>query len=155
MTIDLQAVIAIGIAYLLYCLALAGGIQTAINQIKPLFLEPIKNKLVEVDPLTADTRYLIVMYVFRGLITTVAYFYLGGGLNSTRAVLNGVAGSIPDVGVAIGTIALVVLGEEVLHPLIDRLYILKKIAADMGEINVTVPTSTETDTSVNIETSPQ
>lgn len=155
MTIDLQAVIAIAIAYLLYTLALAAGVQTAINQIKPLFLDPIKAKLTEMDATTADSRYLIVIYVFRAIITALAYLYLWGGVNATRAILGSFGGSIPDAGIAIGTIALVVLGEEVIHPLVDKLYVLRDTAKLLGEINVTVPTSTVTDTSVSVESSPK
>lgn len=146
MTIDLQAVIAIAIAYILYCGVLAGGIQLAINQLKPLFLTPIKDALTKADADTAENRYLIVIYVFRTVVTALAYVYLWGGVSATRAVLAGFASTVPDIGIAVVTVALVVLGEEVLHPVLERLYTVEKIAKELGEITVTVPTTTETTT---------
>ena len=132
MTFDLQLVIAIVIAYLLYCVVLASGVQVAINQVKPLFLDPIKAKLT-------DTQYLVVLYIFRAIITGLAYVYLWGGVEATRATLNGFASSVPDAGIAIVTIAFVVLGEEVLHPLIERAYILRDIAKQLKETTANPP----------------
>ena len=139
MTIDLQAIIATAIAFLLYCGVLAGGVQLAINQIKPLFLDPIKAWLAKVDKTTADQRYLIVIYVFRTVITTLAYLYLWGGVVATRAVIGSLAASVPDVGIAVVTIAFVVLGEEVLHPLVERLYILRDAFGGLATITVDQP----------------
>jgi hypothetical protein len=133
---ELQTMIALAIAYLLYCLTLAGAVQVAINQVKPLFLEPIKERVTE-------RQYLIVIYVFRAIITAAAYFWLWGGIAATRAVLGGMPASIPDAGVAIVTIALVVLGEEIIHPLVSRLYVLKDTVGELGEVTIPVQASTD------------
>lgn len=146
MTIDLQLVIATIIVYLGYCAILAGGIQLAVNQMKPLFLDAIKAWLVKTDETTAENRYLVVIYALRTVITALAYFYLWGGVMATRAALSGLASTVPDVGIAVVTIAVVVLGEEIIHPLIERFYILRDIARQLGEIDVTVPVPATSDT---------
>lgn len=95
--------------------------QLAVNQLKPLFLEPIKARVT-------DDQYLIVIYVSRTLITAAAYLWIWGGVSATRAVVPLLPDAIPDIGVGIVTVALVVLGEEVIHPLVERAYILRDIA---------------------------
>lgn len=129
---DLESVLAIFIVYLGYVLSLAGLIQIGINQLKPLFLEPIKERVTE-------QQYLIVIYVFRTVVTAAAYFGLWGGVEATRAI--GLPVFIPDYGVAIATIGLVVLGEEVIHPVIERFYVLRDLAKQLRDTRPTGPTT--------------
>lgn len=146
---DLQAVLASGIAFLLYTLTLAGAVQIAINQVKPLFLDPVKNRNEAPTDGTPDNVYLVYLYFFRAALTSVAYFYLWGGVAATRAVVPLLPAFVPDPGIAIVTIALVVLGEEIIHPLLDRLYALRDAAKLLSEpftplesaalVNITMP----------------
>lgn len=136
---DLENVLAIFIVYLGYVLSLAGLIQIGINQLKPLFLEPIKNRLVVPENPNGEQQYLIVIYVFRTVVTAAAYFGLWGGVEATRAI--GLPVFIPDYGVAIATIGLVVLGEEVIHPVIERFYVLRDLAKQLRDTRPTGPTT--------------
>lgn len=132
-TFDLQAALAGLIVFLLYVGSLAGALQLAINQLKPLFLDPIKNRKDAPTGDTPDNVYLVYLYVFRTGLTSLAYFYLWGGIAATRAAAPFLPAFIPDPGIAIGTIALVVLGEEIIHPLLERAYILRDVAKLLAE----------------------
>lgn len=132
-TFDLQLVLATGIAYLLYTLTLAGAVQVAINQLKPLFLDPVKNRKDAPTGDVPDNVYLVYLYVFRAGLTTIAYLYLWGGVAATRAVVPLLPAVVPDLGIAAVTIAFVVLGEEIIHPLLDKLYVLRDVAKLLAE----------------------
>lgn len=128
MELSLDLILSQLIAYLLYVGALAGVVQTVINTIKPQFITPIKERL------EAEGRgdwYLFVFYIFRIAVTGFGFFGVWGGVEAAREFLPAFE-FIPDFGVAFGTIFLTVLGQEVIHPLLDRLYILKD-AADLLE----------------------
>lgn len=152
---DLQLVLAAGIAYLLYTITLAAAVQTGINQLKPLFLDPVKNRK-DAPTDGPDNVYLVYIYAFRATLTTLAYFYLWGGVVATRAVIPLLPAFVPDPGIAIVTIAFVVLGEEIIHPLLDRLYALRDAAGLLKEIepqptvNVTVTDSTGAEVSKQV-----
>lgn len=107
------------IAYLAYTAILAGVLQVAINHLKPIFIDPFKPQL-------ADNVYLAFMYVFRGVVTFLAYFGLWGGIEATRAAAPSLFANVPDGGVAFATIALVVLGAEFIHGAMDWLYNVKE-----------------------------
>lgn len=159
-TLDLQLVIAGFIVYLLYVLSLAGIMQLAINQLKPVFLTPVKNRIAE-DPTNMKTGeiseglYLLWLYTFRTGLSAIAYFYFWGGIAATRATAPFLPAFIPDPGIAIGTIALVVLGEEVIHPILERVYILRDAAKLLTQpfpalepsplVNITVPPGSSAD----------
>lgn len=134
---NIEQTIAVLIVYLLYTGALAGSIQVAINQLKPLFLDPIKNS-ENVSP----TAYLVIVYVTRTLVTAVAYLWLWGGIAATRAVLDlPIFGLVPDVGIAVVTIFFVVLGEEFIHPILDRFYVLRDIEKSLRDQQTRLPPS--------------
>lgn len=120
---ELQAILATLIVFLVYAGGLAAGIQVAVNELKPVFLNYVKERV------TTD-QYLIVIYVTRAGLTAIAYFGLWGGIAATRAIVE--LPFIPDAGIAVGTIAIVVLGEEIIHPLLERIYILRDIAKKLG-----------------------
>lgn len=130
----LSDLVAIAIAFALYCLSLAGGVQVTVNQLKPLFIDPFKDKLT-------SQQYTLVIYAVRTIITAVAYFYVWGGVVATRLVVPSLPSVIPDLGVALVTIMLTVLGEEVLHPIIDRLYILRDAAKFLGDLPTPIESS--------------
>ncbi len=114
-TVSLDQILAQLIGYLTYCALLAGAVQVTVNQLKPIFIEPLKAKL-------DDAQYLATIYIVRTLFTILGYFTLWGGVEATRAVLPEMARSLPDVGIAGVTIACIVLGQEVLHAWVSRLY---------------------------------
>jgi hypothetical protein len=105
--------------YLAYVLSLAGALQLIINQFKPIVFEPIKEWLEE-------SHYLVFVYVVRGVITVLAFHFVWGGTE----VLYGLAPALsifPEFGASVLTVALIVLGEEVIHGIVDRLYEIKEI----------------------------
>lgn len=136
---DLSFILAQFIAYLAYTTALAGALQVAINTIKPIALTPLKARY-------GDKIYLMVMYVFRIALTIVGYFTFWGGVEATRALLPSLSSSIPDFGIFIVTILLIVLGEEFIHALTDRAYASKKA---VDSLNTGVTTTTTTTASPN------
>lgn len=132
MELTLDLILSQLIAYLLYILALAGVVQTVINTLKPQFITPIR------DRLEAEGRgdwYLFVFYIARIIVTGFGFFGVWGGVDAAREFLPAFE-FIPDYGVAFGTIFLTVMGQEIIHPLIDRLYTFKD-AAGMLEIDLT------------------
>lgn len=135
-TVDLEQLAVWALIYLGHIVALASVIQTGINQLKPAFFDPIRSRF-------GDDVYLMVIYVARTALTALAYFYAWGGTAPIRAIIP-IPAEIPDLTVAWVTIGLIVLGEEFIHPIIDRLYILRDIAkmlkrgAPETSINATV-----------------
>lgn len=135
-TVDLEQLAVWALVYLGHVLLLASVIQTAVNQLKPVFFDPIRSRF-------GDDVYLMVIYVARTALTALAYFYAWGGTAPIRAIIP-IPVEIPDLTVAWVTIGLIVLGEEFIHPIIDRLYILRDIAkmlkrgAPETSINATV-----------------
>lgn len=130
-SIDLQNLFAQAIAYLGSLLVFAGAVQLAINQLKPLFLDYLKEKL-------SEQQYEITFYVFRAVVTIVGFIYVWGGVATVKATLPSLPATIPDLGIAAVSIALIILGEEIIHPLLDRLYALRD-AAKLLEILPVVP----------------
>lgn len=118
MTFDIGSILGQAIAYLLFVSGLAGAIQVAINQLKPQFLEPLKERLTE-------STYLGTMYAFRFVLTLIGYFAVWGGSEATRSLLPSLPSGVPDAGLAFVTILLIVLGQEVIHALMDKLYAFK------------------------------
>lgn len=128
---SLEQIVAISIAYLLYTLTLAGAVQVAIESMKPVFITPIREYL---DTVGKSQLYLPLFYTFRLLLTSIGFFSVWGGVPAVKAVLD-IELLVPDYGIAIVTILFVVLGEEVIHPLLDKLYSLKD-AVEMLEIEI-------------------
>lgn len=124
MELTLDLVLSQVIAYLLYVGALAGVVQTVISTLKPQFITPIKDRL---EAAGRGEYYLFVFYLFRIVITGFGFFAVWGGTDAAREFLPAFD-FIPDFGVAFGTIFLTVLGQEIIHPLLDRLYLLKDAA---------------------------
>lgn len=127
---ELNEVLSQAVAYLLYVLALAGVVQVAINTIKPQFITPIKERL---EASGEERWYLFVFYLFRIAVTAFGFFGVWGGVAAARELLPA-AHFISDLGLGIGTVFLVVLGEEVIHPLLDRLYTIID-AVELLEVN--------------------
>lgn len=137
-TLDLQNLFAQGIAYLGSLLVFAGAVQLAINALKPLFLDYLKEKL-------SAQQYEIMFYVFRAVVTIGGFIYVWGGVATVKATLPSLPATIPDLGLAVVSIALIILGEEIIHPLMDRLYALRDAAKLLEIIPVPVdPTGTTT-----------
>lgn len=132
MEFSLDIILSQLIAFLLYVGALAGVVQTVINTLKPQFITPIKERLIEAG---REDWYLFVFYLFRIAVTGFGFFAVWGGVDAARAFIPSFE-FIPDFGIAFGTIFLTVLGQEIIHPLLDRLYLLKD-AAGMLEIDFT------------------
>ena len=125
MDLTLDFVVAQGITFLLYVSALAGIVQTVINTLKPQFITPIKERL------EAEGRgdwYLFVFYLFRIAVTAIGFFTVWGGVEAVRELMPALE-FLPDIGLGLGVIILTVLGQEVIHPLLDRLYILRDAAS--------------------------
>lgn len=116
---NVESIFTQAIAYLLYCSSLSGTLQVFINQLKPSFIEPYRK---EGQFLADPNRYLAFIYVLRTVLTIVAYLTLWGGVGATRALLGSLPLVIPDLGVGTVTVMLIVMGQEILHPLITRLY---------------------------------
>jgi hypothetical protein len=134
---ELSLILGQVILYFTYVAALAGALQTSINLIKPVVLTPIKEKY-------GKEIYVLVIYVFRLLLTIVGFYFVWGGVQTARDVIPLLPTSIPDVGVAFVTIFLVVLGQEVIHPIIERLYLFQKAVNNLGTVNE-APTNVETE----------
>ena len=126
MTFDIGNILAQGLAYLLFVSGLAGALQVGINQLKPQFLEPLKERL-------SESTYLGTIYAFRFVLTLIGYFTIWGGSEATRALLPSLPTSVPDIGLAFVTILLVVLGQEVIHALMDKLYAFKDAVYSLTE----------------------
>lgn len=146
-TIDLQSLFAQAIAYLGSLLVFAGAVQLAINQLKPLFLDYLKAKL-------DATQYLITFYVFRAVVTIVGFIYLWGGVATVKATLPSLPATIPDIGLAVVSIALIILGEEIIHPIMDRIYALRDAAKLLEVLPIALPTGGTTTTTTTTTPSP-
>lgn len=118
MTYTFDSIFAQIFAYFTVLLALAGALQTAINTLKPQVFEPIKARV------DANT-YLVIMYAFRLLLTIFAFVFLWGGVGAVRSYVPFLPASVPDFGLSIFTIFLIVLGQEFIHAGMDRLYIFR------------------------------
>lgn len=114
----LEEILSQFIAFLTWAGMLAGAVQLAINQLKPYILTPLKDRL-------SEEAWLASIYALRTLITIIGFFSLWGGVDAARDQLPIIASNIPDVGIAIVSILIIVLGQEVIHVFIDRLYLLR------------------------------
>lgn len=122
--LNLDTILAQALAYLTYVGILAGALQVFINQLKPVFIEPLKAKMDE-------AQYLATIYIIRTLFATVAYFTLWGGVPATRSVLPEFATALPDFGIAFFTIMIAVAGTEVIHAWISNAYQFKEMAKSL------------------------
>lgn len=128
--IDFNTFLNGAIIYLMYVSSLAVVVQTAINTIKPTILESVKTALQDAGH---GDKYMFLFYIFRLLITVFGFYALWGGVDAVRQYLDFLPFTPPDAGIAIGTIFLVVTGQEVIHPLIERLYFIKETIIEVTE----------------------
>lgn len=129
---DLGAILASLIVYLGYLAGMATACQAAINKIKPVILEPIRNTF------GLDERgWLVVMYVAQFVFAIAGLATLGWASTLTASLAPVlVVLPIPDTGVLIFSVLLVVAGQEVIYGLIKGLYAVQD---GLGELNKTVP----------------
>jgi len=111
---DLGAILASLIVYLGYLAGLATACQAAINKAKPVLLEPIRTML-NLD----ENGWLILMYVAQFVFAVIGFATLGWAATLSSALAPVlVVLPIPDAGILIFSILLVVAGQEVIYGLI-------------------------------------
>lgn len=127
---DLGAILASLIVYLGYLAGMATACQAAINKIKPVILEPIHSRLDE-------RGWLVVMYVAQFVFAIAGLATLGWASTLTASLAPVLAVlPIPDTGVLLFSVLLVVAGQEVIYGLIKGLYAVQD---GLGELGKTVP----------------
>lgn len=120
--IDLSAALSNAIVYLAYTLTLAWALQVGIEQLKPFIITPLAESL----NLTEES-YVPFMYIVRGVITVIAYVFIWGGTEATRAAAPFLS-FVPDIALGVVTVLVVIGGESVINDLTDRLRALKEAA---------------------------
>lgn len=111
---DLGAILASLVVYLGYLAGLATACQAAINKAKPVLLEPIRS-MFNLD----ERGWLILMYVAQFVFAVIGFATLGWSATlaaSLAPVLTVLP--IPETGLLIFSILLVVAGSEVIYGLI-------------------------------------
>lgn len=121
----LENVLANAIAYLMYTMTLALALQVGIEHLKTPIIIPLQ-KLLKVS----DDHYVGYIYVVRGVVTTVAYVFVWGGVAATRDAAPFLAFA-SDVALGAVTVAIVIGGESVINDAVDRLKALKEAAEIM------------------------
>lgn len=105
-----------GIGLVEYLIVVAGVVAILIEQVKPVVFDPLRERLTH-------EAYLLSIYATRtffGLIAVIVY----GGAEQMASYLPWLE-TLPDA-VVLGTGALLVaIGTEILHPLLDMLYVLR------------------------------
>lgn len=120
--IDLSAALSNAIVYLSYTMVLALALQVGIEQLKPFIITPLSKLLM-----VTEENYVPFMYIVRGVITIVAYVFIWGGVEATRAAAPFLA-FVPDIALGVVTVLVVIGGESVINDLTDRLRALKEAA---------------------------
>ncbi len=122
------------IMMLLGYLSWAGGfaalITGGIDLLKPKIITPLKEHFK-----WTDDGYLLFIYLTRAVLAVVAYHFLWGGVTSARAYLPGLE-FIPNAGISLVTVGVIVLGAEVIHAWSDKL----RVAADVMQLLAGVKT---------------
>jgi len=118
MEFDLSVVLGQVILYLGAIGGLAAAVTLAVEHIKALGFQTLKEQ-------SSDTTYLWVIYATRFVLTLFGYFYIWGGIATIRELLP-IFAPVPDHGLTIITILLIVAGEEVIHNLYDRMVLAKE-----------------------------
>ena len=119
MDFSLSLILAQIIAYLTFIVVIAGSVQTAVNQFKPVFLTPLKERFEEEGN---PQYYVITIYVVRFILTLLAV--LSVPIDSLRAMIPAFE-IAPDLMIQAVTVFLIVMGEEVIHELIDKISVAR------------------------------
>lgn len=111
---DLGAILASLIVYLGFLAGLATACQAAINKAKPVLLQPIS------DMFKLDERgWLVLMYISQFVFAVIGFATLGWSATLTASLAPVLAVlPIPDTGVLVFSVLLVVAGQEVIYGLI-------------------------------------
>lgn len=123
------------IFYLMYILSLSAVVQTAISTIKPTVLEWVQTQLEDAGQ---GDKYIFIFYIFRALVTAIGFFTFWGGTEAASQYLEFLPFTPPEAGIAVGTILLVIMGEEIIHPLIEKLYFAKTTIEELSDVLIDV-----------------
>lgn len=124
---DLGAIVASLLVYLGYLAGLATACQAAINKAKPVILDPLCEALK-----LGEQGRLIEMYIAQAVFAVIGFMTLGWvepvkvALAPVLAVL-----PIPDGGVIVLSLVLVIAGQEIIYGLIKG---LKGFQESLGEL---------------------
>lgn len=125
---DLGAILASLIVYLGFLAGLATACQAAINKAKPVLLQPIS------DMFKLDERgWLVLMYVSQFVFAIIGFATLGWSATLTASLAPVLAVlPIPDTGVLIFSVLLVVAGQEVIYGLIKGIEGFRDSVGELG-----------------------
>jgi hypothetical protein len=142
---DLGAILASLIVYLGYLAGLATACQAAINKAKPVLLEPIRT-LFKLD----ENGWLILMYIAQFVFAVIGFATLGWAatLSSALAPVLAVL-PIPDTGILVFSILLVVAGQEIIYGLIKGIQGFQDSIAELPTPVVNAQAGSNVD--VNVE----
>jgi hypothetical protein len=129
---DLGAIVASLLVYLGYLAGLATACQAAINKAKPVILDPLCASL-KLD----DNGRLIEMYIAQALFAVIGFMTLGW-VEPVKVALAPVLSvlPIPDGGVIVLSLVLVVASSEVIYGLIKGLRGFQDSLSELGTSSV-------------------
>ncbi len=122
------------ISFLLFLSSIAGALTVLIKQFKPVFLD----KVLETS---GEQVYIVTIYAIRTVGALVG-LALMGGIGPLVELIPFLA-TVPPLGVWVLSILIIVLGTEVIHPLIETLYAWRDALGQPTIPPVTPPVVTE------------